>query len=103
MADFDWSWPRRLDKAAVNGLFRLAFLDEAVNIVLVGPNAVGKTMIAKNLAQEAILAGRTVRFTSASATLQDLAAQDGARALQRAIRRYSSPTLLVVDELGYLS
>ncbi len=103
MADFDWSWPRRLDKAAVNGLFRLAFLDEAVNVVLVGPNAVGKTMIAKNLAHEAILAGRTVRFTSASAMLQDLAAQDGARALQRAIRRYSSPTLLVVDELGYLS
>jgi hypothetical protein len=64
---------------------------------------VGKTMIAKNLAHEAILAGRTVRFTSASAMLQDLAAQDGARALQRAIRRYSSPTLLVVDELGYLS
>jgi DNA replication protein DnaC len=60
-------------------------------------------MIAKNLAHEAILAGRTVRFTSASAMLQDLAAQDGARALQRAIRRYSSPTLLVVDELGYLS
>jgi DNA replication protein DnaC len=103
MADFDWSWPRRLDKAVVNGLFRLAFLVEAVNVVLVGPNAVGKTMIAKNLAQEAILAGRTVRFTSASATLQDLAAQDGARALQRAIRRYSSPTLLVVDELGYPS
>jgi DNA replication protein DnaC len=71
--------------------------------VLVGPNAVGKTMSAKNLAHEAILAGRTVRFTSASVMLQDLAAQDGARALQRALRRYSSPTLLVVDELGYLS
>ncbi len=71
--------------------------------MLVGPNAVGKTMSAKNLAHEAILAGRTVRFTSASVMLQDLAAQDGARALQRALRRYSSPTLLVVDELGYLS
>lgn len=103
MADFDWRWPSAIDRAAVEALFRLDFVDEQANVVLVGPNGVGKTMIAKNLAHAALLAGRTVRFATASQMLNELAAQDGSLALQRALRRYCSPALLVVDEVGYLS
>ncbi|MFZ5478059.1 MAG: IS21-like element helper ATPase IstB [Myxococcota bacterium] len=103
MADFDWRWPSAIDRNAVEALFRLHFLDEQANVVLVGPNGVGKTMIAKNLAHAALLAGRTVRFATASQMLNELAAQDGSIALQRALRRYCSPALLVVDEVGYLS
>lgn len=103
MADFDWTWPRDIDRTAIEDLFRFRFVDEAANIVLVGPNAVGKTMICRNLAYEGLLRGHSVRFTTASAMLNELAAQDGSRALNLALGRYTRPGILVVDEVGYLS
>lgn len=103
IADFDWSWPKRLDRAAVDELFNLGFAREGTNVVLLGPNGVGKSMIAQNLAHQAVLSGHTVRFTTASEMLADLAAQDGATALKRRMNRYTQPQVLAVDELGYLS
>lgn len=103
MADFDWSWPRTIDRELVEELFGLDFLAEAVNVILVGPNGVGKTMITQNLIFAALQQGRTARFCTASALLADLSAQDGGSALQRAVQRYCRPTLLAIDELGYLS
>jgi DNA replication protein DnaC len=103
MADFDWQWPKKIDRAAVEELFTLDFLTEIANVVLIGPNGTGKTMIAKNLAHLALLRGHTARFTTASAMLNDLAAQDSASALHRRLRHYCRPSVLVVDELGYLS
>jgi DNA replication protein DnaC len=47
MADFDWGWPKSIDRDLLDEVFRLGFLDEAANVILVGPNGVGKTMIAK--------------------------------------------------------
>ena len=103
MADFDWQWPTKIDRAAIEELSTLDFLDERANVVLVGPNGIGKTMIAQHLAHRALLGGATVRFTTASAMLNDLAAQDSASALNRRLRHYSRPQLLAIDELGYLS
>jgi DNA replication protein DnaC len=103
IADFDWGWPRKIDRQAVDELFGLGFIPEATNIILVGPNGVGKTMLLKNLAYQAILHGYTVRLTSASDMLADLAAQDSSAALARRLRRYNQPQLLCVDEVGYLS
>lgn len=103
MANYDWAWPKKLDRAAVDALFRLRFPEENTNVVLVGPNGVGKTMIAKNLGHAVLKTGRTVRFTTASAMLNDLVTQDGSKSLQRAFRRYTSPGVLVIDELGYLA
>jgi DNA replication protein DnaC len=102
-ADFDWDWPKSIDRTLVRDLFTLDFLADAANVVLVGPNGVGKTMIAQNLAHQALLAGHSVRFTSASEMLHDLAAQDSSAALSRRLRRYCNPALLVIDEVGYLS
>jgi DNA replication protein DnaC len=103
MPDFDWTWPKKVDREAVDELFSLAFLKTGHNGVLVGPNGVGKTMILKNVAYQAVLRGNTVRFATASDMLADLAAQDSSAALARRLRRYTVPTLLCVDEVGYLS
>lgn len=103
IADFDWNWPRQIDRQAIEELFSLGFLDEGINIIFAGPNGVGKTMILKNLASHAIVQGHTVRVTSASDMLADLAAQDSSVALGRRLRRYTLPKILCVDEVGYLS
>jgi len=103
MADFDHGWPKRLDSAQLADLFTLTWIAEAANVVIIGPNGVGKTMIAKNLAHHALLHGASVRFVTASELLNDLAAQEGSRSLQHRLRHYSRPRVLVIDELGYLS
>jgi DNA replication protein DnaC len=103
ISDFDWSWPRRADRQTIEEIFGLGFLDEGVNVILVGPNGVGKSMIMRNLAHHALVQGHTVRVVSASDMLADLAAQDGSAALTRRMRRYTQPRLLCVDEVGYLS
>ncbi len=103
LADFDWNWPSQCDRPAIEELMRLSFLDEAANGVLLGPNGVGKSTIARNIAYQAVLAGHTVRFTSAGQMLNELAAQDGDNALRRRLTLYARPRLLVIDELGYLS
>jgi len=103
LADFDWTWPKKLDRAHVDELLKLKFLDEGANVVLIGPNGVGKTMLAKNLAHRALLAGHSAHFTTASAMLNALAAEDSASALERRLRRLCRSRLLCIDEVGYLS
>lgn len=103
MADFDWSWPKELDRAEVEELFTFEFTKEAANVVLVGENGLGKTMIAQNLAHQALLKGMSVCFTTAAAMLTDLAEQEGSISLARRLKRYTRPELLVIDEVGYLN
>ena len=103
LADFDWRWPKQCDREAIEELMRLGFLDEAANAVLLGPNGVGKSTVARNIAHQALLHGHSVLFTSAAHMLNELAAQDGDNALRRRLARYVRPRLLVIDEVGYLS
>jgi DNA replication protein DnaC len=103
LADFDWSWPKRCDRAAIEELMGLAFLQETANAILVGPNGVGKSTIARNIAYQAVLAGHTVLCTSAAQMLGELAAADGDNALRRRLALYARPRPLLIDEIGYLS
>ena len=74
LADFDWKWPTQCDRPAVESLMTLDFLKDASNIVLVGPNGVGKTMCACNIGYQAVLAGYTALFITAGQLLGELAA-----------------------------
>lgn len=103
MADFDWAWPSRIDRDRVEAALRLEFLEESRNIVLVAPQGLGKTMVAQNIAHQAILAGHSVLLVTAAQLLLDLAAQDSARALDRRLKHYAKQSLLVLDEVGYLA
>lgn len=103
MADFDWTWPKRVDRAQLDDLFRLEWLASATNVVLIGPNGVGKTMIAKNLAYQAVLAGSSAVLYTASELLNTLADQSTSQSLHRKLAAVCRPQLLVLDELGYLS
>jgi DNA replication protein DnaC len=103
MSEFDWAWPKRIDRAAVEAVLRLDFLAEARNVVLVAPQGLGKTMIAQNIAYAAVLAGTHVLFITAAQLLLDLGGQESTRGLARRLNHYATRGLLCVDEVGYLS
>jgi DNA replication protein DnaC len=102
MADFEWNWPTKIERDIVERALTLDFLHEARNLVLVGRNGLGKTMIAQNICHAAVLAGHSVFFRSAPALLEELHRQtpEGRR---RKLRTYANVGLLCVDEVGYLS
>ena len=91
IADWDWDWPTALDRPALERILALDFLTRADNVVLVGAQGLGKTMLAKNLVHEAILAGHAGLFITASDLLLDLNGQETARALERRLRHYARP------------
>ncbi|MEK7750475.1 MAG: ATP-binding protein [Acidobacteriota bacterium] len=103
MADFDWLWPKQLDRAQVEDLFTLDIVRQGCNAVLIGPNGTGKTMVCKNLVHHAVMAGYTATFIAASDMLRDLAEQPDARTRYKRVKHYTEPDLLGVDEVGYLS
>lgn len=103
MADYDWNWPEEIDRPLVESVQRLDFLEAQRNVVLVAPQGLGKTMIAKNIAHQAILSGHTALFITAADLLLDLGKQESARTLERRLRYYAGVTLLIIDEIGFLA
>ena len=69
----------------------LDFLNSATNAILVGTSGLGKTMIAQNIAHQAVLHGHTVLFTTAGQLLGELAGLDSDSALRYRLRRYAAP------------
>lgn len=102
IADFDWAWPAKIDRDVIERALALDFLGEARNLVLVGANGLGKTMIAQNICHTAVMAGHSVLFRSAAALLEELQRQtpEGRR---RRLRAYANAGLVCIDEVGYLS
>lgn len=103
LAQFDWNWPKKCDREAIEEWMKLKFINDATNLILCGPNGAGKSTIARNIAHQAVLKGYTVLFATAGKMLNNLAAQDGDNALRRRLKHYAQPQLLIIDEVGYLS
>jgi DNA replication protein DnaC len=102
MADFDWHWPKKIDREAIERALTLDFVREGRNLILLGTNGLGKTMITKNIAHAAVLAGHSVLFRTASELLEDLQV-DSPEQRRRRLAHYARPHLLCIDEVGYLA
>jgi len=102
ITDFDWNWPKKIERDLIERALELDFVREGRNLVLLGSNGLGKTLIAKNVAHQAVMNGFSVLFTTAAELIEDLrsCAPD---TLRRRLARYARPQLLCVDEVGYLS
>lgn len=102
LSDFDWSWPKKIDRELIERALTLDFISEARNLILLGANGLGKTMIAKNIIASAINSGYSAIFRTASDLLADLQC-DSPQARRRKFSYYARPRLLAIDEVGYLS
>jgi len=100
--DFQWSWPKKINRLQIQNLFRLDFIATRTNVVMIGNVGLGKTHLSIALGRAACLAGHSVLFTTAVDIINTLAAARSAGQLKRDILRYVKPTVLIVDELGYL-
>lgn len=102
MDEFDWNWPKKINRLQVQNLFRLAFVEENANVVMVGGVGLGKTHLSIALGHAACLAGHSVLFASAIDIVNTLAAARKIGRLKDELKRYLRPSVLLVDELGYL-
>jgi DNA replication protein DnaC len=102
LEQFNWAWPKKINRAQVQNLFRLSFLKDKANVIFMGGAGLGKSHLAAALAYEGCLAGHTVLFTTAIDIVNTLVAAQSAHRLKAELKKYISPNILLVDELGYL-
>ena len=99
---FDWSWPKKINRLQIQNLFRLEMIRKKTNVIFVGGVGLGKSHLASALAYTACLKGHSVLFTTAIDAINCLSAAQSAGRLKQELRKYTKPALLVMDELGYL-
>jgi DNA replication protein DnaC len=99
---FNWSWPKKINQAQIQNLFRLKFIEDKSNGVFIGGVGLGKTHLASAVGYQACLKGHTVLFASAIDAINNLISAQNAKRLKQELKKYLSPSLLILDELGYL-
>jgi DNA replication protein DnaC len=102
LADFDFGYQPSLDEGQIRELATLSFAEQAHNVILLGPPGVGKTHIAVGLGIEGIQNGMGVYFVTAHSLVEDLRQAHAENRLERRMRVYLAPKILVIDEVGYL-
>ncbi len=99
---FDFTWPSKINRMKVKDLFRLRFIEDNANVLLIGGVGLGKTHLAIALGHAACLAGYRVLFTTAVNIVNHLTVAQKTGRLAFDIKRYLKPDLLLMDEVGYL-
>lgn len=102
LEQFQWHHPRKINRLQVQNLFRLEFIPQKANVVLLGSVGVGKTHLASALAYAACLEDYSVLFAGAIEVINDLQDAQKSGGLKRALKKYLRPELLILDEVGYL-
>jgi len=99
---FRWDWPKKINQLQVRDLFRLQFVHDKANVILLGLVGLGKTHLATALGYAACQHGLSVLFANAIDVINTLNAAQTKGTLKAELRKYTSPSLLVLDEVGYL-
>ncbi len=102
LEQFDWNWPKKINRLQIQNLFRLAFVEDKANVIFLGTVGVGKSHLGIALAHTACMRGYRVLFTTAIDIFNTLSAAQATGTLKRAMNRYLRPAIVLIDELGYL-
>ncbi len=102
MDEFNWSRPKKINRLQVQNLFRLQFIKNKSDVIFSGGVGPGKTHLASALGYAACLNGHTVLFTSAIDIINTLAAAKAAGRMKQDLKKYTRPSLLIMDEIGFL-
>lgn len=99
---FNFEWPTKINRAQVQNLFRLKFVEDKANVIFIGGVGLGKSHLCIALGYAASLAGKRVLFTTAIDIVNNLSAAQNAGRFVHELKKYLKPDLVLVDELGYL-
>src|SRR6266446_2248572 len=102
LEQFRWDWPKKINRLAVQNLFRLGFIKEKANVIFLGNVGLGKTHLATALGYAACLEGHSVLFANAINVINELSAAQKQGGLKMQFKKYLAPTVLILDEVGYL-
>jgi DNA replication protein DnaC len=102
LADFDFSFQPSIRREQIDSLHTLGFIERRENVVFLGPPGVGKTHLAISLAISAAQHGRRVYYGTLAALITSLEEAQAAGTLSQRLKTLTHPSLLVVDEIGYL-
>ena len=102
LEQINWTWPKKINRLAVQNLFRLEFVAQNANVVFLGNVGTGKSHLATALGYAACLEGHSVLFAGAIEVINDLQAAQKNGGLKRALKKYLRPAILILDEVGYL-
>jgi len=99
---FRWDWPKKVNRLQIQDLFRLQFIEEHANVILLGTVGLGKTHLATALGYAACQQGLSVLFANSIDVINTLHTAQTKGTLKAELRKYTNPALLILDEIGYL-